>query len=124
MAVDRWALLGRLKINILLDFNANRWKLASIIGASASSKRRLSFNNNKQPGLMACVEDSGSDYDPRSAAARSFRRTISCPSEEDDIDKRADAFIANFHKQLKFERQISLELRYYKGNTFGTAKST
>ncbi|KAI3472441.1 hypothetical protein Pfo_029561 [Paulownia fortunei] len=103
MAVDRWLLLGRLKravkkIKFLLNFNVNRWKLASIIGAS-SSKRRLSFND--RPGLRAC-------------------RTISYPSE-DDIDKRADAFIANFYKQLQYERQISLELRYYRGNSFDSS---
>ncbi|KAI3444149.1 hypothetical protein Pfo_000814 [Paulownia fortunei] len=122
MAEDRWLLLGRLKkavkkIKFLLDFNVNRWKLASIIGAS-SSKRRISFND--RPGLTACVEDSDSNYDPGSG--RSLQRTTSYPSE-DDIDKRADAFIKNFHKQLRYERQISLELRYYRGNSFDSATS-
>ncbi|KAL3643040.1 hypothetical protein CASFOL_013855 [Castilleja foliolosa] len=124
MAVDRWLLLGRLKravkkIKFLLDINANRWKLASIIGAS-SSKRRLSFNN--KPGLTACVDDTDSDYyEPGSA--KSLSRTISYPISEDDVDKKADAFIANFYKQLQIERQVSLELRYYRGNSFDSAKS-
>ncbi|KAI3446650.1 hypothetical protein Pfo_003315 [Paulownia fortunei] len=123
MAVDRWLLLGRLKravkkIKFLLNFNVNRWKLASIIGAS-SSKRRLSFND--RPGLRACVEE---DPDPNDdpGSSRGLQRTISYPSE-DDIDKRADAFIANFYKQLQYERQISLELRYYRGNSFDSSKS-
>lgn len=122
MAVDRWSLVGRLKravkkIKFLLDFNVNRWKIASLIGAS-SSKRRLSFND--RPGLRACFEDSESNDDPGSA--RGLQRTISYPSE-DDVDKRADAFIANFYKQLQIERQVSLELRYYRGNSFNSEKS-
>ncbi|KAG8372387.1 hypothetical protein BUALT_Bualt12G0060900 [Buddleja alternifolia] len=80
-------------------------ELASIIGAS-SSKRRLSFND--RPGLTDCMDD---DLDPNDGpgSARGLQRTISYPSE-DDVDNRADAFIANFYKQLKIERQISLEL--------------
>ncbi|PIN20528.1 hypothetical protein CDL12_06770 [Handroanthus impetiginosus] len=122
MAKDRWLLLGRLqkavrKIKVLLDFNINRWKLASIIGTS-SSKRRLSFNNS--PGLRGFIEDSDSNDEPGSA--RGLHRTISYPSE-DDIDKRADAFIANFYKRLQLERQISLEVKYYRGNSFDSLKS-
>ncbi|XP_047938477.1 uncharacterized protein LOC125186178 [Salvia hispanica] len=95
------------KIKFLLNLSVNRWKVASVI-----SKRGLSFN--ERPGLMACVEDSGSDESPGSS--RGLRRTTSYPSE-DDIDERADAFIANFYKQLQFERQISLQLRYCKENS-------
>ncbi|KAG8372390.1 hypothetical protein BUALT_Bualt12G0061300 [Buddleja alternifolia] len=123
MAVDRWILLGRLKravkkVKFLINFNVNKWKLASIIGAS-SSKRRLSFND--RPGLTDCMDD---DLDPNDGpgSARGLQRTISYPSE-DDVDNRADAFIANFYKQLKIERQISLELRYYRGNSFDSEKS-
>ncbi|CAA0837309.1 Unknown protein [Striga hermonthica] len=123
MAVDRWLLLGRLKravkkIKILLDFNVNRLKLASIIGSS-SSKTRLSFTS--RPSLTACVEDFELVHELGST--RSFHRTISYPSE-DDVDKKADAFIANFYKQLHIERQISLELKYLRGNSFDSAKST
>ncbi|GAB4854544.1 hypothetical protein Ancab_023125 [Ancistrocladus abbreviatus] len=43
--------------------------------------------------------------------------------EEEDynVDRRADLFIANFHRQLRMERQISLELRYCR---LGTEEST
>ncbi|KAK4415292.1 hypothetical protein Salat_2636500 [Sesamum alatum] len=123
-AVERWSLVGRLKravkkIKFLLDFNLNRWKLASMMGRASSSKRRLSFND--RPGLRVCMEE---DPDPNDepGSGKALHRTISCPSE-DDIDKRADAFIANFHRQLRFERQISLELRYYRGNSFDSAAS-
>ncbi|KAK4404562.1 hypothetical protein Sango_0824800 [Sesamum angolense] len=126
-AVERWSLVGRLKravkkIKFLLDFKVNRWKLASMIGRTSSSKRRLSFND--RPGLRACMEE---DPDPNDhdhpGSSRGLHRTISYPSTEDDIDKRADAFIANFHRQLRFERQISLELRYYRGNSFDSVTS-
>ncbi|PIN03407.1 hypothetical protein CDL12_24061 [Handroanthus impetiginosus] len=118
MAMDKWLLLSKLKravkkIKFLLNFNVNSWKLASIIGKS-SSKRRLSFND--RPGLQAFMEDPDPNDDPGSS--RGLHRTISYPSSEDDIDKRAEAFIANFYKQLRYERQISLELRYYRANSF------
>jgi hypothetical protein len=34
------------------------------------------------------------------------RRTIIYDSEDDDIDKRAEIFIANFRRQLSLERRI------------------
>lgn len=113
-------LLGRLKravkkINFLINFNVNRWKLASVIGAS--SRRRLSFND--RPGLRSCVDDSSSN----DGSNRGLQRTISYPLSEDDVDRRADAFIENFYRQLQIERQISLELKYYRGNSFESQKS-
>ncbi|GER27812.1 serine protease SplB [Striga asiatica] len=125
MADERWALLDKLKmavkkIKILINFNLNKWKLASIVGAS-SGKKRLSFND--RPGLRACVDDQGPNSDSGSSSCRSLQRTISYPSSEDDIDRRAEAFIANFYKQLQYERQISLELRYYRGDSFGSSTS-
>ncbi|CAA0819369.1 Unknown protein [Striga hermonthica] len=127
MANERWLLLEKLKravkkINFLINFNLNKWKLASIIGVS-SGKKRLSFNN--RPGLRACVDDEG-PLEPNNSGSsngRSLQRTISYPSSEDDINKRAEAFIANFYKQLQYERQISLELRYYRGDSFGSSSS-
>ncbi|XP_027070020.1 uncharacterized protein [Coffea arabica] len=123
MTKEKWSLLGRLrgavkKIRFLLNFNVNRWKLASIIGASPV-KRRLSFND--RPGLRACIDHDSDSIDSGSARERSLQRTISCPSDEDDIDKRAEMFIANFYRQLKIERQISLELRYARADSFDSA---
>ncbi|XP_057795242.1 uncharacterized protein LOC131011458 [Salvia miltiorrhiza] len=123
MGMEQWSLVNRLKravkkITFLLDFNINRWKLASLVGAS-SSKRRLSFAD--RPGIRACLDDSESD-DPAPGSARSLQRTISYPSE-DDVDTKADAFIANFYKQLQIERQISLELNYCRADSFTSAKS-
>ncbi|CAI9782957.1 unnamed protein product [Fraxinus pennsylvanica] len=118
-----WPLIGRLKravkkITFLLNLNVNRWKLASMIGRSLS-KRRLSFND--RPGLRAFMEESEpNNCDPPGSSSKELQRTTSYPSE-DDIDNRADKFIANFYKQLQLERQISLELKYYRGNSFDSA---
>lgn len=123
MGVDNWSVLTRLKravkkVRFLLHFNVNRWRLASMINRTSSSNHhRISFND--RPGLRACTHDDNFDTESEEsgASARSLQRTISYPSE-DDIDKRADMFIANFYRQLKLDRQISLELHYCRGNSF------
>ncbi|KAK3221412.1 hypothetical protein Dsin_008437 [Dipteronia sinensis] len=104
------------KVKFLLNFNLNRWRIASMLGGSASN-RHLSFND--RPGLTACTDDTEAYHDSPNSyrGSPSLHRTISYPSE-DDIDKRAEMFIANFHKQLQIERQISLQLRYCRGNSF------
>lgn len=117
----RWSLLGRLrgtvkKIRVLMNFNLNKFKLASLItGASLrrrQQRKRLSFND--RPGLTAFLQE-GSDSpvggSVGDSAGRALQRTISSPSDQEDIDKRAEMFIANFYNQLKMERQISLQLR-------------
>lgn len=101
------------KIKVLLNLDLNRWRLASMIGAASSRRHQLSFND--RPGLRACMDDTESEGSGHSSMG--LRRTISYPSE-DDIDKRAEMFIENFHKQLQIERQISLELKYLRGNSF------
>ncbi|KAG6388472.1 hypothetical protein SASPL_149899 [Salvia splendens] len=116
MGVERWSLVNRLKravkkITFLLDFNINRWKLASLVGAS-SSKRRPSLSFNDRPGIRACLDESDS--------SRSLQQTVSYQSSDDDVDTKADAFIANFYKQLQFERQISLKLRYCRADSINS----
>ncbi|KAM7252581.1 hypothetical protein ACFE04_008090 [Oxalis oulophora] len=121
MGVDNSSLLNRLrtavkKIKFLMKFSLNRWRLASMIGAS-SSRRKLSFN--ERPGLIACTEEYD-QIDRSISSSPSFgrlHRSISYQSE-DDIDKRAEMFIENFHRQLRIERQISLELKYCRGDSF------
>ncbi|KAK8685077.1 hypothetical protein V6N13_041087 [Hibiscus sabdariffa] len=108
------SLLSRLrrvvkKVKLLLNFGTNRWRLASMIGAAS---RRLSFTD--RPGLGACVDDV---YEPEDSNKVAW--TASYRSEEDDIDKRAEMFIANFHRHLGIERQVSLQLKYLRGNSFG-----
>lgn len=140
MGIGNWSLIGKLKravkkITFLLNFDINKWKLASYMIGRQKHHHQLSFNEKilqKQPsGLNVICSDhednlgkNNANYD--SASSRnSFRgglqRTMSYPSSEDDIDKRAEMFIANFYNQLKLERQISLELRYCRsGNSFGS----
>ncbi|KAK9274635.1 hypothetical protein L1049_021886 [Liquidambar formosana] len=124
MGIDNWLLLNRLKkavkkISFLLNFNVHRWRIASMIDASPRN-RRLSFND--RPGLRACFADE-TDSGSESGSSRGLQRTISYPSE-DDVDKRADKFIANFYRQLQIERQVSLELRYSQGNSFDSMSPT
>ncbi|XP_010545422.1 PREDICTED: uncharacterized protein LOC104817796 [Tarenaya hassleriana] len=113
------SLLNRLrravnKVKFVLRFNLNAlWNLVPMIGSSSPS-RRFSFND--RPGLAAACtdeyvpvhDDSTGSSTPRGA----LYRTASYPSSDDDIDKKVDMFIANFYRQLKIERQISLELKY------------
>ncbi|XP_016646974.1 PREDICTED: uncharacterized protein LOC103320099 [Prunus mume] len=100
------------KINlILLGFKLNRLKLASILACTnrASARQCLSFNDRL--GLPGCIEDDKADEN------RCLRRVVStrthdrASDDDDDVDHRADVFIANFRRQLRFERQVSLELR-------------
>ncbi|XP_022135293.1 uncharacterized protein LOC111007290 [Momordica charantia] len=111
------SLLGRLrkavrKVRFMINFSIQSWRLAAMMGRTSSRNLRLSFN--ERPGLKACTEDiteSSQHYSP------GLQRTASYASE-DDVDKRADMFIANFYRQLQIERQVSLELQYCRGNSF------
>ncbi|KAJ4709335.1 DUF761 domain-containing protein [Melia azedarach] len=89
------------KVKFLLNTNLHRCRIASTIGAS-SGKRRLSFKDRS--GLRAYTDDSAVSF--------------SSYQSEDDIDKRAEMFIANFRKQLRIERQVSLNLRHCRTNSF------
>ncbi|OAY27569.1 uncharacterized protein LOC110603324 [Manihot esculenta] len=117
MGRKNWTVLGHLKravkkLNFLLSFNLRRWRVASILRNVSRRRRRLSFNDRL--GLHGCIEDVESDENKR---VRALQRTRSYASE-DDIDQRAEIFIENFRRQLLLERQISLQLRYYRGNSF------
>ncbi|CAI0451358.1 unnamed protein product [Linum tenue] len=125
----RWVLFGRLKravskLRVILKFDFHVWRLASSLLRSSSSigpSRVISFGD--RPGLTAAYEDydeaaaadsdSGYWYSPPPPAKVELRRAISRRfSMEDDIDDRAEMFIANFRRQLQIERQISLDLKY------------
>ncbi|KAB2625906.1 hypothetical protein D8674_017566 [Pyrus ussuriensis x Pyrus communis] len=122
MHMYKWSFLSRLrkvvrKVSFLLNLNVNRWRIVSMIGRTVSSNQQLmSFNGH--PGLKeACGDETSSEEDSGSSRGH-LQRTISYPSDQDDIDQRAEMFIANFRRQLRVERQISLELRYGRGNSF------
>ena len=71
---------------------------------------------------MGCVTDDP-EIEESSMGSRLVRAS-SCISYSDDVDKRADAFIANFYRQLRLERQVSLELRYCRGKSFGSDETS
>ena len=116
------------KVRLLLSFDVQRWRIASMMIGGRSfdgrQQRRLSFND--RPGLAAAcaaAEESGSEDSGGSSRGhhhQQLQRTVSYPSDhdQDDIDQRAEMFIANFRRQLQMERQVSLEVRYYRGNSF------
>ncbi|CAN0918611.1 hypothetical protein LINGRAHAP2_LOCUS30969 [Linum grandiflorum] len=142
----RWILFGRLKkavskLRILLKFDLHVWRLAASLLTSSSPSsapsRLISFGSEDRPGLAAVASE---DYDPLlhddsdiewhsppaefittsppSASRSELRRSISRGmSMEDDIDKRAEMFISNFRRQLRIERQISLDLKYCQHKT-------
>ncbi|XP_051149336.1 uncharacterized protein LOC127264041 [Andrographis paniculata] len=114
------------KIKILLNLAYNNWRVAAATAISGrSTTRRLSFGD--RPGLRAYVAEDDDDYDDIDGLdlchdhgstesswrrSRRLRRAMRRWPEYDvdiDVDRRAEAFIANFHNQLKYERQISLE---------------
>jgi hypothetical protein len=45
-------------------------------------------------------------------------RSPASSAADDDIDQRAEQFIANFYRQLQMERQVSLQLRYVRRNSW------
>ncbi|KAJ6354844.1 hypothetical protein OIU77_005443 [Salix suchowensis] len=117
MGKQRWLALGPLKravkkISFLLSFR--KWRLSSILwNASSSSSsgtiRRLSFND--RIGLHGVIGDVESDHQITPVRALERARSHGS-SSDDDVDKRAEIFIANFRRQLLMERQVSLQLRF------------
>ncbi|XP_019053614.1 PREDICTED: uncharacterized protein LOC109114828 [Nelumbo nucifera] len=124
MVFDNWKPLNRLrtavkKVRFLLNYNVNRFRLASIIG-KPSGHRRLSFND--RPGLRVITDDTDSEDSGSARGLQGLQRTISFPSEE-DVDSRAEMFISNFYRRLQIERQISLELQYCRENSLESTRS-
>ncbi|KVI01401.1 Protein of unknown function DUF761, plant [Cynara cardunculus var. scolymus] len=142
---SRWQLLSRLKtvvnkITFLINSDVNRWKFVSSFNGGSNSRRRLSFGQGL--GLTAIVssgeEDDDEDDDDNNnvvgfsdhssgssqmlqkTKSFSLQRSTSFP-EEDDVDKRAQMFIDNFYRQLRLERQVSLQLRYKRNMSIGSS---
>uniref|UniRef100_A0A1J3IPX4 Cotton fiber protein n=1 Tax=Noccaea caerulescens TaxID=107243 RepID=A0A1J3IPX4_NOCCA len=115
------SLLNRLrqavnKVKFVLSFKLHSlWGLVPMLGSSSSSSS-LRFSFNDRPGLAAAYTEEN-ESDSTGSSRRALRRMQSYdPSSDEDIDNKAEMFIANFYKQLKIERQISLELKYCHGN--------
>lgn len=139
------SLLGSLrtavkKVRFLLSFSATRWILSSITGArpgavAGATPRRVSFNSRPSlldvEGSLALPARPTRPSRAASLGARSVSRTSSAaaselsrtssgassPPGDDDVDRRAELFIANFYKHIQMERQVSLQLRYCRGDS-------
>ncbi|XP_022987374.1 uncharacterized protein LOC111484948 [Cucurbita maxima] len=114
------SLLGRLrnaveKLKFMMKFNIQSWRLAAMLGRTSSRNLRLSFNES--PGLKVCKEDIIESSEHSNSSSRGGLQRTPSYASEDDVDKRAEAFIANFYRQLRIERQVSLELQYCRGNS-------
>ncbi|CAL9162816.1 unnamed protein product [Musa hybrid cultivar] len=114
------------KVRFLLSFDATKWiAISSFKRSLPVPPRPLTFT--ARPSLLDCTDDY---YDARSSFALSrtmspcspasmtpspvpeISRSTSDASSGDDIDQRAERFIENFYRQLRMERQVSLELSY------------
>ncbi|TKY74635.1 hypothetical protein E2542_SST03398 [Spatholobus suberectus] len=84
------------------------WRVHSISSVSRKLKQRWCRLFNKQMGMQRFLEDEEINGDH----VVHYRRTTRYVSE-DDIDKRAEAFIANFRRQLSLERIVYSEPKYY-----------
>uniref|UniRef100_A0A0A0L4Z8 Uncharacterized protein n=2 Tax=Cucumis sativus TaxID=3659 RepID=A0A0A0L4Z8_CUCSA len=86
------------------------------------SRRLGSFDSDddQKVGIRIVLEDQSR------IAESSFVRKLERASSsryggyEEDVDQRAEIFIENFRRQLRLERQISLQLRYYRVNSYET----
>ncbi|XP_051204922.1 uncharacterized protein [Lolium perenne] len=113
---------------------------------NAATQRRLSFGS-RQPSLLDAEDDRSSPSTSTSAGpsrtaslgATTVSRTSSAaysrsassgaetssstsgsgssPAGDDDIDRRAELFIANFYRHIQMERQVSLQLRYCRADS-------
>ncbi|XP_022728827.1 uncharacterized protein LOC111284427 [Durio zibethinus] len=111
MGRENWSVVGRLKkavkkINSLLRLNLTKWCISCFL-KSASGRRRLSLSFNDRLGLHGCIEDEESN---ERGSVRALQKVTSYAAD-DDIDKRAEIFISNFRRQLRLEKQVSLQLR-------------
>ncbi|KAG6587758.1 hypothetical protein SDJN03_16323, partial [Cucurbita argyrosperma subsp. sororia] len=114
------SLLGRLrksvkKLKLMMNFKVQSWRLAAMFGRSLSRSLRVSFK--EAPGLKGCREEDVRELCGESISWRGLQRTRSYASE-DDVDMRAEAFIANFYHHLRIERQVLLDLQYCRRNSF------
>ncbi|KAG2699874.1 hypothetical protein I3760_07G208800 [Carya illinoinensis] len=99
------------KLKFFIRLNLRRLRLDSILGCTSNRVRRLSFNDRW--GLLhgrCCIEvideDEKSDGN---CSVIGVQRATPCFASDDDIDGRAEIFIANFRRHLRLERQVSLE---------------
>lgn len=82
----------------------------------SSRHRRMSFK--EPPGLLDCTIEYDQVVDDPEVGRSSPAPMVMQRMPSDDIDRKADAFIANFYERIRMERQVSLQLRYLRGTSF------
>lgn len=122
MKTQNWLLLKSFmnkatkNILFLLSSKMHKWKLTSKI-INFRRKHPIKLFNKSKSSLYDSIRDIDDQYEGPSYT-HCIRRTKSSIArnndDENDVDQRAEMFIANFKRQLRLERQISLELRYCK----------
>ncbi|WMV40334.1 hypothetical protein MTR67_033719 [Solanum verrucosum] len=97
----------------------HKWKLTSkILNFRRKHPIRL-FKKSKSSSYDA-IRDIDDQFEqqegPSTHCIQRIKSNIARNNDDDekDVDQRAEMFIANFRRQLRLERQISLELRYCK----------
>ncbi|TMW98881.1 hypothetical protein EJD97_003360 [Solanum chilense] len=126
METQNWSLIKSLiskatmKITFLLGSKIHKWKLTSRI-LSFQRKHAVKLFKKSKSSLYDAIRDIDDQYEQQEGrSTHCIRRTKSNiarnndDDEENDVDQRAEMFITNFRRQLRLERQISLELRYCK----------
>ncbi|XP_066353458.1 uncharacterized protein [Miscanthus floridulus] len=129
-SATRWMLLrslargGAPARRLSFDSRPGLLDVEDSIASPASSSSRTS----RSASLGTATTRSLSRTSTSSAAAspEALKRASSASSSgggspvagDDDIDQRAELFIANFYRQLRMERQVSLQLRYVRGNSW------
>ena len=127
--------LKKVKLMILLSLKLWKWRLMADMNNVGRAYNRMqrwrSFNagHGRRRGLLCGCFEEEEEFES-SSNIRRLQRTSSSyygyyseyhdddddqdddDNEYDDVDRRAEIFITNFHFQLLKERQVSLKLRY------------
>ncbi|CAL4999110.1 unnamed protein product [Urochloa decumbens] len=109
-----------------LSFGDARPGLLDVEGSIASSpaSSRTSRSASMGTATTRSLSRTSSAASPppqvltRTSSGASPASSSSASPGDPDIDRRAEQFIANFYRQLQMERQVSLQLRYVRGNSW------
>lgn len=115
--ISSWLVLsgGRLKkavkkLTFLIRLNLRRWRLHSILGSTSNRVRRRRLRFNDRRGLLGrCIEVIDEDEKSIGNCSVIGIQQATCFASDDDIDSRAEIFIADFRLHLLLESQVSLE---------------
>ncbi|KAL6893826.1 hypothetical protein ACP4OV_007924 [Aristida adscensionis] len=103
----------------LLDLDGGGTLSPSPAGSSRTTSRSASLGTATSRSVSRTSSSAASP--PPEVLTRTSSAGSASPSPasgDDDVDRRAEEFIRNFYRQLRMERQVSLQLRYVRGNSF------